>query len=345
MPLDDLDIYVLLAKSIEGGMIVQEYIEIPEIPIAEIERMINYYSPIIGFSKKQNHLFGPLPFTNHHDYLFYLYSFCITDPTVESLDNTTTQEEMLASLIVIFPTKSDALARNTRENIIQKIRNWINSCDTINNFDKEKLMTIRNEIKEEFIQEKSIKIVEKQKDTIIAIGRNLQLLETVALSFNKELNLLITGTSKVIFTITRQALHQCSESIKQFKLEENKIFVDFSRLKLAIIHLTKNDPSVMEYVNEDLNGLLYFADFSTDKTINYHTDELNKILKATLEECIICYAFCENKEPIRINETKIPEILLNAKGRTISLIDLAQASNSIELAIIEFAEHLIDSFK
>lgn len=189
-----------------------------------------------------------------------------------------------------------------------------------------------------------LEVINRQK-TIMATGRSFQMLETVAKTLKTDLNLLIIVTFDGIFEIARKALHRCSDRILHFQLEDEKITVKFSRVQLTIRKWVEHEVSIVNDHNESLNGILYFADFSTAEKAAFHTQKLTDILRATSEDCIICYTLSPNGQSRRINETSLPKIFFNATGRTISLVDLTLPNMSVEEAITEFVEQIIFALK
>jgi len=67
-----------------------------------------------------------------------------------------------------------------------------------------------------------------------------------------------------------------------------------------------------------------------------------KIIKQTPQNCVISFVISQTNEPIKINETKLPEVLKDGVGRSISLIDLGQEKNTISTCIIEFLDKVIE---
>ncbi len=87
---------------------------------------------------------------------------------------------------------------------------------------------------------------------------------------------------------------------------------------------------------------MHFGNFSTSESTDAHTIELSKIIKQTSQDCVISFAISQTDKPIKISETKLPDVLQEGVGRIISLIDLDQPKNSISTTTIEFLEKLIE---
>ncbi|MHA1221134.1 MAG: hypothetical protein ACTSQB_05325, partial [Candidatus Heimdallarchaeota archaeon] len=110
----------------------------------------------------------------------------------------------------------------------------------------------------------------------------------------------------------------------------------------TVLVTTAEDPTVHKHLSNSLDGVIHFANFSTEKSSADHTNELAKIIKQTPQNCVISFVISQTNEPIKINETKLPEVLKEGVGRSISLIDLGQEKNTISTCIIEFLDKVIE---
>lgn len=182
------------------------------------------------------------------------------------------------------------------------------------------------------------------QQTIVSTSSNFQLMEIAARAYKRKTKIVITTPSSILFQIARKALHLCSDTIEQFQLEEDRMTVKFSKVTLEIRRTRYDMIDVLSFVEDDLDGVLYFADFTTQEYIDYHLKQLTDILDKTKKNCLISIAI-SNNSGIKIENTLLPTILAKTRERTITIIDLTTPESSEEYVIAEFAEQVINQIR
>jgi len=100
--------------------------------------------------------------------------------------------------------------------------------------------------------------------------------------------------------------------------------VKLKKIELILLNL-KDSPDLLDkYLSKNIKGILYFGDFSNNELAKIHIQKLKKIIQEQPKECTVCFVIFVSTSPIDISKTELPLILQEAKGRTISLIDLAR---------------------
>ncbi len=336
--------YVVLTAFSDKGMEIYGPVTNFEISKSELMNIANYYSVILGISEKEGALYGPLPVAYHLEYLLFLYSFQIQNPHVKDA-RVKKGDKVPASILIFYPTFIDGYAVKCRKDFLDALNSWSKGIVKVNDFTKEKAEEIRNLLNMRLKKELQLKQDEEKPDTNIVIEKNIQLLETVALrSGRNNISLICAGLNEKFFDLFKEVvLRENYDSVEEYrKIDLNQLYIRLPHLELHLVDISTELSTFNKLINKNTDGILYFADFSNRQKEEKNEEQLNKIISDTKEDCVLCYAISNTKEKLAIKGTKLPLILQKATGRTLSIIDLADEKNTMEIAIIEFIEKVIE---
>lgn len=344
----DLDekIYIPIAAFSDQGMKIYLDSDIPNISKLEQETISNYYSIILGIGEKEGGLYGPLPVAYHIEKLLYLYTFEIINPYVKD-ERVKKGEKVPACALIFFPTYLDGLTASIRKDLHNYLKSWSVKFKKITQIKQEDIRTLTEFITKRIETEKNIQFRREKNNALVVAAKNIRLLDNVAINLDRKVKVTLIGTMDILFSLSQQALlvHNYSKIRKYESKTGSYIHVSLQKLDMKILKLTKSVKDGQKIIEKDLDGLLYFADFSSELTMNKHVEMLKYALDKTKKECVICYGISQTTKEIAINETPLPAVLQEAKERTISLLDLARPNVSIELSIIEFVERIIEEIR
>ncbi len=341
---DKFKVYTAISSFSHSGMEISYDPRIPNMKDHDLLNLANYYSVILNYGESTGALYGPLPIAYHTEYLLYVYTFETKDPKVIDLRIKRNDNLVPAFLLIFFPTNAENYTTKARDNISQEITTWIKQFNTIQDFNDKQINILSSQIETLIYKEQSQFTLSEIEEANVVIGKSFELLHNVVKYKDKPVKLLISGTDDLLLSIARKAIFESNSSlITKYKMEDNKIEFKLKNIEGNILLTSDDSPNVHKYLSNNLDGVLHFANFSTPRSSDAHTNELLKIIKQTSQNCIISFAFCQTDIPIKIGETKIPEVLKEGIGRTISLIDLAQTKNTISTTILEFLDKIVES--
>ncbi len=345
MDIDD-KIYIPIAAFSDQGMKIYLDADIPSISKLEQETISNYYSIILGIGEKEGGLYGPLPVAYHIEKLLYLYTFEIVNPFIKD-KRVKKGEKVPACALIFFPTYLDGLTAGIRKDLHKYLKSWSAKFTKITQIKHEDIEVLTEFITKRIETERDIQFRREKSNALVVAAKNIRLLDNVAVNMDKKVKVVLIGTMDILFTLCQQALlvHNYSKIRKYETISESYIDVELEKLDMKVLKLTKSVKDAQKIIEKDLDGILYFADFSSELSMNKHIEMLKYALNKTKKECVICYGISQTTEEIAISETAIPAVLKEAKERTISLLDLARPNVSIELSIIEFVERIIEGLR
>lgn len=152
------------------------------------------------------------------------------------------------------------------------------------------------------------------------------------------------GTDNALFPIARTTiLGHNNDRVNYFSKEDFGFAVQLENVQAKIIKLkhTQDNKSLKSFLSKDIDGMIYYGDFSDNDKAEFHTNEFAKIIKETNSKCIISFVISQTDEPIDVEETNIPLVMKEGIGRTISLIDLGQKNMTIGASIIELLKKFV----
>ena len=317
---------------------------IPDIKSHDLLNIANYYSVILNFGESGGALYGPLPVAYHTEYLLYVYTFEIKNLKVTDKRILKRDGVVPAFLLIFFPTAAESFTSKARDNISLEISNWQEQFGEVNEINKEQINTLSGQIEAAIFKEQSQFTLSEIEEANVVLGKSVELLCNVVKYQDKPVKLLISGTDEILLAITRKAIIENNSSlITYYKNEDNKTIFKTNNIEGKILLTSVDNPTVHKHLSNDLDGIIHFANFSTPLSIETHTDELHRIIKQTSKNCTISFVISHTDQPLRISETRIPVVLQDGVGRSISLIDLGQPKYTISTCIIEFLDKVIES--
>ena len=346
MTLQDIKIFSVISTFTDLGMEVFHDPQIPNLTYHDLLNIANYYSVILNIGESSGGLYGPLPVAYRTDFLLYLYTFELKNFSVEDERAQRNGNVVPAFLLIFFPTVADILATRSRDKITKEITRWKLQFSSIEDILKEDLAKLNLLISSIMINEQSIFEMSEIEEANVVIGKSIELLHNVSKYKDNPINLLVVGSDKIICSMTKRAIFEKNSSlIKYFKEENGLIETTLENINIKIVRTKNETESIQKYLNNSLNGVLYFGNFSSpDYSLNA-TKELSKLLKNTSQECAITFAISQRTTPTDVKNTKIPEVLKEFFGRSISLIDLALPKMTISLSLIEFLEKITENLR
>lgn len=337
-------VHTALSAFSDTGMAIFHDPMIPNIKAHDLLNIANYYSVILNFGETGGALYGPLPVAYHTEYLLYVYTFEMKNQKV--IDERVLKNGGIvpAFLLIFFPTAAESFTTKARDNISEEISNWLVQFEEVHEINKDNINTLSGQIDAAIFKEQSQFTLSEIEEANVVLGRSVELLYNVVKYQDKPIKLLISGTDEILLPIARKAIFEKNSSIiKYYKNEDNKTEFKFNKVEGTILLTSVEKPTVHKHLSNSLDGVIHFANFSTPQSIEAHTDELQKIIKQTSKNCTISFVISHTKQPLRINETRIPTVLQDGVGRSISLIDLGQPKYTISTSIIEFLDKVIES--
>ena len=336
-------IYTSLSAFSDKGMDIFHNPEIPNMSQNDLLNIANYYSVILNYGESTGALYGPLPVAYHTGLLLYVYTFELENPNVKD-QRFKEKEKVPAFLLIFFPTAAEEFTTKARDAITTEISTWLKQFTKTTQVTNGKIKNLTTQIEASIYKEQNKYEMSEIEEATVVLGKSFELLHNV-LKYKKEpMKLLISGTDDLLISIIRIAVFEKNSSlITYYKADEEKIEYKLNNIEGTILLTSVDNPNLGKYLTHNLKGVIHFGNFSTPISTEAHTNELRKIIKQTNQNCIVSFVISQNDDPIKINDTKIPEILKEGIGRSISLIDLGQSNISLGSAIIEFLEKLIDN--
>ncbi|MHA1211366.1 MAG: hypothetical protein ACTSSH_02790 [Candidatus Heimdallarchaeota archaeon] len=338
-----VNVFTSFSSFSDIGMEINYDPKIPKMDQHELKKIANYYSIILNYGESKGALYGPLPVAYHTGYLLYVYTFKIKNPQVKDYRIQKNGGTVPAFLLIFFPTSAEKFTTKARDNITFDITNWLSQYETVSDINEKNLKILNSQIEAAIFKEQSQFALDEIDEATVVISKSIELLHNVVKYQNKPVKLLFSGTDELLLSLGRKSIIENNSSlVRYFKADKNKIDFKFDTIEGTILVTTPESPTTHKYLSNDLNGVLHFGNFSTEQSREDHTNELSKIIKQTSQHCAISFVISQTDEPIKIGETKIPQVLQEGVGRTISLIDLGQQKNTISTSIIEFLDKIIE---
>ena len=337
-------VHTALSAFSDTGMSIFHDPLIPDIKSHDLLNIANYYSVILNFGESGGALYGPLPVAYHTEYLLYVYTFEIKNHKATDKRILKNEGVVPAFLLIFFPTAAESFTSKARDNISIEISNWLEQFGEVNEINKAQINTLSGQIEAAIFKEQSQFTLSEIEEANVVLGKSVELLYNVVKYQDKPIKLLISGTDEILLPIIRKAIFEKNSSlITYYKNDDNKTEFKCNKIEGTILLTSTENPTVHKHLSNSLDGVIHFANFSTPQSIEAHTDELHKIIKQTSKNCTISFVISQTDQPLRINETRIPAVLQDGVGRSISLIDLGQPKYTISTSIIEFLDKIIES--
>ncbi|MCK5157694.1 MAG: hypothetical protein KAR08_00940 [Candidatus Heimdallarchaeota archaeon] len=337
-------VHTALSAFSDTGMAIFHDPKIPNIKSHDLLNIANYYSVILNFGESGGALYGPLPVAYHTEYLLYVYTFEIKNQKVSDKRILKRDGVVPAFLLIFFPTAAESFTSKARDNISIEISNWLEQFGEVNEINKEQINILSGQIEAAIFKEQSQFTLSEIDEANVVLGKSVELLCNVVKYQDKPVKLLISGTDEILLAITRKAIIENNSSlITYYKNKDNKTIFKTNNIEGKILLTSVDNPTVHKHLSNDLDGIIHFANFSTPLSIETHTDELHRIIKQTSKNCTISFVISQTDQPLKISETRIPVVLQDGVGRSISLIDLGQPKYTISTSIIEFLDKVIES--
>ncbi len=344
--IQDVRVYSVISSFTDLGMEVYHNPQIPNFTYHDLLNIANYYSVILNVGESQGGLYGPLPVAYRTDFLLYLFTFEMKNPSVEDERAVKNGGIVPAFILIFFPTAAENLASRGRDKIVKEIYRWKSIFTSIDDVKEEDMKKLNTAISTLLVKEQSVFEMSEAEEANVVIGKSIELLHNVTKYQEKPVNLLIAGSDDCIDSMARIAIFEKNSSlVTYFKSNNGIIDSTLNNINLKIIKTNEDMSSIQKYISNELNGILYYGDFSSENSSKRDTKEFEKVIKNTNHNCAITFAISQTTEPIDIQNTTIPQVLLEGIGRSISLIDLSRPNMSISLSLIEFLEKVIENMK
>lgn len=343
---DDIKIYSVISTFTDLGMEVFHDPQIPNLTYHDLLNIANYYSVILNIGESSGGFYGPLPVAYRTDFLLYLFTFEMKNLSVTDSRAVENDNIVPAFLLIFFPTSVESLASRSRDRLLKELTQWKSLYKSIDEVSKEDMNRLSLSISALMLKEQSVFEMSEIEEANVVIGKSVELLHNVAQYQEKPVKLLVVGSDCLIHTLARTAIFEKNSSlVTYFKADNGVMDAELQSISLKIIQRTNVPSSVQKYVSNDLDGVLYFGNFSNKELAEHDTNELSKIIKNTNDNCAISFAISQSREPVEIRNTGIPKVLQQGVGRSISLIDLARPDMTISLSLIEFLEKITENMK
>lgn len=354
-----LKIYMSCFEFTDIGIELLISQEIPFLKQVELISIGNYYSVIFGtITNKEGLLIGPLPVAYHHDQLSFIYSNMVKDDTIK--DARVVREGNLTPvfLMVFFPVYYDHLFSQYRKNLQILLNNWFKNKRDVKDITKESLDELNADLteraKKEFERIKNL----KQNNSPTALSNNITFLETIGNTLGRIIRLGIFGSTQDVLPTLRNAVKQnfdllCASNSSTekdyFSYRFPHLIIEGGKLEASeILNLKKpkllNVNTWWKGYPDDFDGIFLSIDIpSTNEVI---INNIKNILRETTSSCpislLVRYASDYQGD---ISTTPIPKVILEARDRTISLIESKHDQKKAEIAIIDVIEKLVPILK
>jgi hypothetical protein len=339
----NIQIYTILSSFTDLGMKVFHDNNIPDISEEELKTIANYYSIILNHSPNEEGLYGPLPVAYHTEYLVYIYTFnlkdtSVTDPRVVLNDNM-----VPASILIIFPTYAESFANQVRTKLANGIKVWKSKFKEVKEITKKHINKLNTSIGYTINKEYSLREMTETEKISVVLSKSIELLFNVSNYNDNKMNLLIAGTDDSLGNLTKKVfLNKNSKIIDGYTTDNGTMTFKLGKVSIKVLKIDPHKPNLNKHLSNELNGVMYFGNFSTDEFAEIHSQQLEEIVKNTNQQCLISFAISQTDSPIKIENTRLPEYLAKAKGRTINLFDLANDNMNVGRAILESLDKLVD---
>ena len=346
MSVSDFKIFSVISTFTDLGMDVFHTPEISNMTYHDFLNIANYYSVILNIGESSGGLYGPLPVAYRTDSLLFLYTFEMQNHSVQDERAARNNHLVPSFLLIFFPTAVETLATRAREKISKEIARWKLNYSSIDDVTEKDMQKLNLTISTIIMKEQSNFEMSEIDEANVVIGKSIELLHNVTKYQQKPVKLLIVGSDDCIDEMARAAIFEKNSAlVTYFKAENGVLDATLRNIIVKIIKTKEDSPAIHKYVSHDLNGVLYFGNFSSDEKGERETRELEKIIKNTDQNCAVTFAVSQTSKPIEIQKTAIPSVLQEGVGRSISLIDLARPNMTISLSLIEFLEKVIENMK
>jgi hypothetical protein len=338
-----IQIHTILSSFSDTGMTLAHETEIPNITESELKTITNYYSIILNNTNKNEGLYGPLPIAYHTEYLVYIYTFYIKDTRVRDERIINNDYMVPANLLILFPTYAESIANQIRLKITQGIKAWKANFTEIQKISKKHINNLNTSLTYSLNKESSIQEMSETEKVSVVLSKSIELLYNVSNFRKNALKILIAGTDDLLVPLARKAfLDKNSRIIDGFSTENGVMTFKLGNVNIKVLKTDAQKPNLNKHLSNELDGVMYFGNFSTDEYSEIHSQQLGEIIKSTNQNCLVSFAISQKEQPIEIEKTRVPEYLAKAKGRIISLFDLANKNMNIGRAIIESLDKLVE---
>ena len=346
MKVQQFEIFSVISTFTDLGMEVFHVPDMPNMTYHDFLNIANYYSVILNIGESSGGLYGPLPVAYRTESLLFLYTFEMKNPRVEDERAQRNDGIVPSFLLIFFPTSVENLATRAREKITRELTQWKTAFSSIDDVSNKDIMNLNSSISTIMLKEESNYEMSEADEANVVIGKSIELLHNVTKYLSKPVKLLIAGSDACIDGMARTAIMEKNSTlVSYFKAENGVTDAILNNIMVKILKTGPDSQSIQKYVSNDLNGVLYFGNFSTVESGEKETKEFEKIIKNTSQNCAVTFAVSQTAKPIDIQQTSIPGVLLEGVGRSISLIDLARPNMTISLSLIEFLEKVIENMK
>ena len=346
MAITEFEVFSVISTFTDLGMDVFHVPDMPNMTYHDFLNIANYYSVILNIGESSGGLYGPLPVAYRTDSLLFLYTFEMKNHSVVDERAIRNNHVVPSFLLIFFPTAVETLATRAREKISKEISRWKINFSSIDDVSASDIRKLNSSISTMIMKEQSNFEMSEIEEANVVIGKSIELLHNVTKYQEKPVRLLIVGSEDCIDNMARTAIFEKNSSIvTYFKAENGILDATLKNIILKIIKTKDDNSSLHKYISHDLNGVLYFGNFSSHERGEKETRELEKIIKNTNQDCAITFAISQTSKPIEIQNTSIPLVLQEGLGRSISLIDLARPNMTISLSLIDFLEKVIEHMK
>ena len=334
--------FLCLLSFTDRGVDPFRTMEMPFLDEKELMLIGNYYSIVVGQADTEG-LYGPLPVAYHTEYLLYVYTFKIKNKNAKDQRIIKSDYIVPASLLILFPTTDEYYANQSRDKIANGIKVWRTKFTDISEITRKQLDALNSSLAFAMEKEKNQQVMSETEKITVVLSKSIELLHNVSNYHNKQLKILIAGTDKALLQLSRMAfLNRNGQLIDSFSSDRNSLKISLGKINFQIVNVDDEKPNVQKYLSNDLAGVMYFGNYENEKLGNIHSQQLEEIIKHTNQNSLISFAISQNKEPIAVDQTKLPEYLSKGIGRTISLFDLANENMNIGRAILESLDKLVE---
>ncbi|MFX0092246.1 MAG: hypothetical protein ACFFBD_10830 [Candidatus Hodarchaeota archaeon] len=353
-----IEIHIASYRFSDKGIELHLSEAIPFVDANELVMLGTQYSFLFGNTQPHRGLLiGPLPVAYHYDRLVFVYGNMIKDESVK--DERVIRDDYLAPyfILLFFPTSFDPVFSRCRVNIKTVIDRWFKAkCRNIKNVSVTQLQDLNVEITKLVTNEQESMYVSSNIIQTV-VGKHIEFLNTIGRSLNRTLYMGIFGDYKIInllhsgvgqnYSMIR-ALNSSKDGrfyvyrfphliIEEGKLDDNQ-FLDFKTTRFLSQFKWWDDCPT------EFDGILFTVNIPDDP--RKITKNIQMVLTKTPNYCpislVVNYA---SDHSGKLLSTPIPGAIVEAKDRTISLVEIKSPEDQVERALIELFEKIIKSLQ